>query len=208
MTLTQIKPTIAVHTHDPSKDSLPVRSLEEIEAFWISLGGDHTEPETIAAAYGRSRYFGAEPLEILLPELNVEALKVVYEFARNEGDQGVRWDQGTWGKGAGKGDLWDGDDALFVSCGTSCCLAGWTAHATGATMLGWQGWGDAVYIEHVVDPRTSEVNKVWTFAREQLGLHDYESDLLFGGENGLSQVEDFIHLFFYVRGLEAPDWLG
>jgi hypothetical protein len=111
-------------------------------------------------------------------------------------EQVERWQQGSW-----RYD-WNGldkqidamrEDPKNPSCTTAFCVAGWVA---ALYQVRWARL-DASYIGNpdtcdCVGPRcTNEAHILFVseFAREKLGLANYDADALFAGDNNFEQVQ-------------------
>ena len=119
-----------------------------------------------------------------LPELNVDLLdktldhiKMLVAFEADGCEMDQHWNQNWWG--------------TRNECGTTLCFAGWALKLAGHTIVPrsegnqfhYKG-GDDLGVE--VDGEDRHIAKV---AREELGLTNYEKQLLFCSSNRLDDLE-------------------
>jgi hypothetical protein len=106
--------------------------------------------------------------------VNVDALRRELEFVTAEPE---RWDQSTWVHYVDRSDAEPGAD---WTCGTTACLAGWTALHAGYRP-------HPPYESVVVGPRGTPED-VEDLARRLLGLTPGQANLLFDGSNTLRDL--------------------
>ena len=85
------------------------------------------------------------------------------------------WEQGVW--------------SMKTECGTKFCFAGW------AVMLSQpQAMLMPTNVNYPMDVRleNGEYRTIPDLAREELGLANFESDVLFGGGNSLAQLREIV----------------
>jgi hypothetical protein len=115
------------------------------------------------------------------PTINVEGLTKVLDHVEtlaafeHEGVRTDRWRQGFWGQS----DYRHYADPEI--CGTAACFAGWTLLDHGYTIKGWRFRApNGMFV-------TPELH-----AAELLGLTDYESSVLFAGNNDLDDLRQVV----------------
>lgn len=127
----------------------------------------------------------------LLPTrtINVPLLRKVLEHITAHPEE---WDQEVWAK-----------KTTENSCGTACCVAGWTAVFSGHSLV-WDE-GEALAVRRPDDWNgltgfsptgiTADLVHISYLAREELGLDDGAACALFAGGNSLSRLWALAHHF-------------
>ena len=112
---------------------------------------------------------------------NADRLRAELEFLTAHLDL---WDQANWVLVTDRSDVEPGAD---WTCGTTACLAGWTALHDGFRP-------DPRHDTCVLDD-AGRYHDVGDVARRTLGLTDYQADVLFSAENNLRDLWEFARLF-------------
>ena len=112
---------------------------------------------------------------------NADRLRTELEFVTAHPDL---WDQSHWVLVTDRSDVEPGAD---WTCGTTACLAGWTALHDG---LRPDPRSDARLVDDA-----GRLHDVGDVARRALGLTDAQADALFSSENNLRDLWEFARLF-------------
>lgn len=108
-----------------------------------------------------------------------------------------RHDQGTWYR-LPRPEAVDAEPGTDWTCGTSGCLAGWTAlHADYQPWVDKRGYvaDDARVVRPGPGPAYERLVDVHDLARDLLGLTDRQANLLFGGDNALRDLWEYARVF-------------
>lgn len=121
-----------------------------------------------------------------LPGLNVDALRRELEFVT---DHPERWEQSCWLTVEDEPTVEPGRD---WTCGTSACLAGWTAlHADHVPRVIDYGDGDLEFADDEVVAPSGEVFFVRDVAVRVLGLNRAAATALFDASNNLRDLWEY-----------------
>lgn len=123
----------------------------------------------------------------------VARLRATLEFVTSHPE---RWAQSVWYRLPTAAQV-DAEPGVDWTCGTSACLAGWTALRAGFVPV-----DDAANVL-VRDPTTGLELLVEDAAADLLGLSRYQAEVLFAAGNNLRDLWEFARVFSDDR-LEVP----